>query len=705
MISQDMAKGNRTNKNATPPVSAPAQENLRVSDRNPAIGLFLFIFLIYAFTSAHSVTFEDSGLFISAVRTLGLPQPPGYPLYMILGHIMTYLPFGAMAYRVHLLSNLVAAGAVLFFFLSLRKLKFTQPVALLSAFALGLSDTFWSQAIVAEVYPLHIFIYSALFYCCLRVMEDPSRKNLLIFGGVYGLGLANHWPLLGLGTPLFILFAHKQLKTIIKESWIWIPFSCAVAAVFYLFMMWRSNTDVAISFLGPIHDLQELAAYINRNYYRSIEAKWATDLDEKIMFLFDQIYAIFWREWLLYGGVMGVAGLYAARKRFDTLQLVGIAFVILSTPIVLPQMLQFDFNSLNQNVIKVFHLVGLLAAALIFATGLEYLLKKQSQQRVLALAAALLMVAGLWNYKKNDLRTDHLAEDYARLLLDIIPVREKSTALVAGTDADVGPLSYVRYALNERQDLRLFTQSGVFFANRIFDPFMMIRNVRVQKTEQFVRNEGLVYSTKVLDILEGIKDLPFDFHFNGLFYEVSTGGVPYINVPPSTVERAKQILTDYIANPHEANWYYHREVIASRLCNFVILRDDTHPAFKTIRSCQQVYARHLTSQRKYAEADSVYRQLISTSDMMIKAELHVIRYHQLINRLDWINSEKKSLEEKLKQVGEAVEFATPALYEYRQCGNSVETVIRSLKGQVPFTPRTEKGLSFFDKCPKTKPNT
>lgn len=695
-----MAKDNRPTKNGATPLNVA--KPLNADDRNPAIALFAFTFLIYAFTSAHSVTFEDSGLFISAVRTLGLPQPPGYPVYMLLGHLFSYLPFGSMAYRIHLLSNLCGAGAVLFLFLSLRKMRFALPVALTCAAALGLSDTFWSQSIVAEVYPLHILIYSALFYLTLRVVENPSRKNLLIFGGVYGIGLANHWPLLGLGTPLFIVFAYRQLKPIIRESYIWIPFSCAVAGVFYLFMMWRSQQDPAISFLGPINNLGDLAAYINRSYYRSIEAKWATAFLEKIMFLFDQIYAIFCREWLIFGGVLAVAGIVGARRRFDWLHLAGIAFVILSTPIILPFILQFDFNFLNQNVIKVFHLVGLFASCLIFAAGMEFLLTKQPFQRVVGIVVVLLMIAGLWNYNKNDLRRDHFAEDYARLILDIIPKRETSTALIAGTDADVGPLSYVRYGLGERTDLRLFTQSGVFFENRIFDPFMMVKNVRVEKTENFVKNEGLVYSTKVLDIFDGIKVLPFDFHFNGLFYQVSTGGVEYLTVPPEVIDRAKKMLSDYIDHPHEANWYYHREVIASRLCNFVILRDDTHPAFRKIKSCQQVYARHLAARKQHAEADKVYRDLIADSSKMIKAELHVIRYHQLVNRLDWINAQKVPLEDKLKQVGDAVEFANQALYDYRQCGNSVDTVIRSLRSQVKFSEKTEEGLRYFDKCPKPK---
>src|SRR5690606_12706348 len=106
--------------------------------------------------------------------------------------------------------------------------------------------------------------------------------------------------------------------------------------------------------------------------------------------------------------------------------------------------------------------------------------------KVFAVVAALVISSAcILNYLKNDLRTDRFAESYARFVLAAIPVNETSRALIAGTDADVGPLAYLRVSLGERTDLRLYTQSGVFFKDRMFDPWVLKNKVRLEKTAQF----------------------------------------------------------------------------------------------------------------------------------------------------------------------------------------------------------------------------
>ncbi|MBW2474999.1 MAG: DUF2723 domain-containing protein, partial [Deltaproteobacteria bacterium] len=42
---------------------------------------------------------------------LGVPHPPGYPTYTLLGWLFTRLPFGSIAWRVNLLSSVSTAAA------------------------------------------------------------------------------------------------------------------------------------------------------------------------------------------------------------------------------------------------------------------------------------------------------------------------------------------------------------------------------------------------------------------------------------------------------------------------------------------------------------------------------------------------------------------------------------------------------------------
>ena len=67
---------------------------------------------LYLQTLSPTITGEDSGEFITAAYTLGIPHPPGYPLYCLIGHLFTKLPWGEVAWRVNLMSACFGAGAV-----------------------------------------------------------------------------------------------------------------------------------------------------------------------------------------------------------------------------------------------------------------------------------------------------------------------------------------------------------------------------------------------------------------------------------------------------------------------------------------------------------------------------------------------------------------------------------------------------------------
>ena len=115
------------------------------------------LFVLYAATSPSSIALEDDGLFVLSSYFLGIEHPPGYPLFTILGSLATLVPIGSVAYRVHLLSALFGALSCAALWLCARQLLQKGWPAYLAAFGLGFSRTFWSQAIIAEVYTLNTF--------------------------------------------------------------------------------------------------------------------------------------------------------------------------------------------------------------------------------------------------------------------------------------------------------------------------------------------------------------------------------------------------------------------------------------------------------------------------------------------------------------------------------------------------------------------
>ena len=68
-----------------------------------------FCLILYLLTLCPTVYWDDAGELIAACYTLGIPHPPGHPLYAILGKLFTLLPMGTIAWRVNLMSAFFGA--------------------------------------------------------------------------------------------------------------------------------------------------------------------------------------------------------------------------------------------------------------------------------------------------------------------------------------------------------------------------------------------------------------------------------------------------------------------------------------------------------------------------------------------------------------------------------------------------------------------
>ena len=177
----------------------------------------------YALTLAPTVTFWDAGEFIAAARTLGVPHPPGTPLFVMIAHVWGLLvPVGEYAARTNLLSALFsAAGAGGFFLVVHESLRSTEPRGrLLTAAAAALIGAFtftnWQNSNETEVYAVATFTISAMCWLGMlwrrRRREDRRAARLLLLV-VYlaGLSIGNHLLAL-LAGPAVIAFLAATLR-------------------------------------------------------------------------------------------------------------------------------------------------------------------------------------------------------------------------------------------------------------------------------------------------------------------------------------------------------------------------------------------------------------------------------------------------------------------------------------------------------------
>ncbi|MEO7994661.1 MAG: DUF2723 domain-containing protein, partial [bacterium] len=183
---------------ATTPPDTPAPSRPPV-DWYPWVA-FLAPLILFISTACRVLYVGDAGDFATACWTLGMPHPPGYPLYTLLGWLVCRLPIPGseteVAWRLNLMSGFFAAGACYFAYLILERLGRVKSLALIGALAIAVSRGFWTQSTITEVYSLHIFFIMVLWWQAIRFAETGSRKWWQYWLLTASLSLAHHYSIL-----------------------------------------------------------------------------------------------------------------------------------------------------------------------------------------------------------------------------------------------------------------------------------------------------------------------------------------------------------------------------------------------------------------------------------------------------------------------------------------------------------------------------
>ncbi|HEU4647862.1 MAG TPA: DUF2723 domain-containing protein [Gemmatimonadales bacterium] len=165
----------------------------------------------YMLTLAPTVTFWDAGELIAAARTLGIPHPPGTPLFVLLAHVWALLvPLGEYAARTNLLSAAASAAGAGFLVLvaheSTRRLAVglgpgpERLVRLGGAIAAGVAGAFtftqWQNSNETEVYAVATLTIAAVAWLALRWRDvraqDAAPRLLLLIVYLFGASVGNH---------------------------------------------------------------------------------------------------------------------------------------------------------------------------------------------------------------------------------------------------------------------------------------------------------------------------------------------------------------------------------------------------------------------------------------------------------------------------------------------------------------------------------
>lgn len=173
----------------------PSNSPAALDRRDALIALFIALFglMIYTRVLAPDVLYSDSAEFQTLAYTWGMSHPTGYPVYLALARVVGFVPINTLAWRISWFSA-IAAGMTLGGLYLLTRHLTGRGGALLASLALLMSYTFWSQAIIAEVYtPATALIVIVML--ALQVWHNqPFKWRWLLFlvGFILGMGPGVH---------------------------------------------------------------------------------------------------------------------------------------------------------------------------------------------------------------------------------------------------------------------------------------------------------------------------------------------------------------------------------------------------------------------------------------------------------------------------------------------------------------------------------
>ena len=279
----------------------------------------------YTWTLMPGVGFEpDTPKFQYLPSVLGIGHPPGYPFYMLVGCLWSWLPFPTIAYGMNLLSAVFAVGALLALDDVMRKLDIDPWVGFPAVVATALTFRFWSYAVVAEVYSVHLFILTMLLRATLDYARKASPRQLVwvLFWG--GLAFTHH-PLIVTAVPGVVIYLLHVDSRLLLRSWAWrriLPVPFLVFAAYALLGLKNAFAPVYVE--DQANTLSGFFDLVFASHYRS--AMFIFDFKDLIRERFPFFLGVLSEEWPHVAWVCAAIGMVSlARRRKWDCALVGLA--------------------------------------------------------------------------------------------------------------------------------------------------------------------------------------------------------------------------------------------------------------------------------------------------------------------------------------------------------------------------------------------
>jgi hypothetical protein len=420
-----------------------------------AIALFVASLTIYHLTRAPGLTWAhrgaDGGDFLAAAATLGVPHPPGYPTYTLLLHFLMQLPFKEPAAAGNVLSALAGAAAVALWGSAIRLVldrsaqggeerRWTWWAAGSGALAFGLMPLVWSQALITEVYTLHLALAAGVLWLLIRWRR--TGRGLLWAAWLFGLGLTHHLTLLFIAPGALVLLIagrrHLRWRTLLAAGG-----ASLMGLAPYAYLPWAARRTPPVNWDDPRTWDGFKRVVLATRYRQNLFELTPGEVLARVGSWTRLASPILWVPLAL----LVLLGLVILLRRDRPIALLTGLYAVLSTVYAI----NYGTSDYWVNLLPV-----IMVVALWLATGLWWLIGRAARRWRWGGAAGRVVLAGLplallvTQWPAMDASDDHAAGDF---VAEVLTTAEPDAIVFARGDERIFALWYAAYGLGQREDL------------------------------------------------------------------------------------------------------------------------------------------------------------------------------------------------------------------------------------------------------------
>jgi hypothetical protein len=361
----------------------------------------------------------DAAKFQYLGRVLGTAHPPGYPTYVLISHVFSYLPIGSLAYRMNLMSACWAAVGAGLMYLVVGRLGASRWAAAAAALGLAFGRYYWSYAVHAEVYTLAAALEAGVLLKVLDWGADRRERDLYAAVALAALAVGNHLTIAFVVPALVVYVLATDARRVLRPRVLAITAALVMAGLAqYLFIILRT-VQHAPYIEASATNLRELVGVVTARLYA--DQMWVFDATTLVK---TRIPSVLWFvrvELGLVATLLLVPGVYwLARTRWRDAALLLLGFLGM---LVVTANVDSDMDGF---MVPAFVLVWpIVGAGLSMVGGWSRRMSRPGAAALTATALAALVVVPQYagNYRANDHHRHTFEARYFSSLFAVLPAR------------------------------------------------------------------------------------------------------------------------------------------------------------------------------------------------------------------------------------------------------------------------------------------